>query len=368
MGKLNSVWTLVTVGASTISKVTGVKGREGDFLELRDGSIFEVKGLVHPPRRFVAYPRYVLDDAGDRRRGFRRYRKVYPLKERYDILRLRYPSLLVYDSVFNMEVSEVPWTKVALHYRPDEALTKLSAEKSRGEAEARAVEFSQTLQDCSDVYLANFGLSGSIMIGLHTPSSDIDIMVYGRAASLRVKEALKNLLNEGRGGVRRYNADDLLKLYKFRVGDTVMPFEDFAKHEKRKTFQGVFQDREFFIRYLPSWEEIGEVYGDIRYYPEGYVKVKATVKDASESIYTPCRYILDHVEDMDGSRVQGIVEAVSFRGRFCEQAEAGEQVVLQGKVERVVFSDGEHRRVLLGGDPSDYMISLSLNPDRLTVG
>jgi predicted nucleotidyltransferase len=139
-----------------------------------------------------------------------------------------------------------------------------------------------------------------------------------------------------------------------------MPFEAFVKHEQRKTFQGVFRDREFFIRYLPSWREVNEAYGSIQYHPVGYVKVKAKVSDASESIYTPCRYLLKQVEVLNGDKAQDIVETVSLRGRFCEQAETGEPVVIQGKLEKVVAPDKTHHRVLLGGNPSDYMISLSL--------
>ncbi|MFQ6134562.1 MAG: hypothetical protein ACE5KU_01950, partial [Nitrososphaerales archaeon] len=169
----------------------------------------------------------------------------------------------------------------------------------------------------------------------------------------------RNLLNKEEQ-VRPYTTEELVRLYRFRVADTVMPLEDFARHEKRKTFQGVFRDREFFIRYLPSWHEVDEAYGNSRYRPAGYVKVKAKVKDASESFYTPCRYLLEQVETLKGVKAQDIAEAVSLRGRFCEQAETGESVVIQGKLENVITSDGEHHRVLLGGSPSDFMISLSL--------
>jgi predicted nucleotidyltransferase len=90
------------------------------------------------------------------------------------------------------------------------------------------------------------------------------------------------------------------------------------------------------------------------------VKVKAKVSDATESIYTPCRYLLKQVEVLNGDKVQDIVETVSLRGRFCEQAMTGESVVIQGKLEKVVAPNNTHHRVVLGGNPSDYMISLSL--------
>jgi predicted nucleotidyltransferase len=66
--------------------------REGDFVETKDGLIFDVKGLVHPPGRVVAYVRYVPDAAGDRVRLGRRYRKLYSLPDRESYLAENHPS------------------------------------------------------------------------------------------------------------------------------------------------------------------------------------------------------------------------------------------------------------------------------------
>jgi len=56
--------------------------------------------------------------------------------------------------------------------------------------------------------------------------------------------------------------------------------------------------------------------------------------------------------------VSSLKEITSFRGRFCEQAEKGEIVTAQGKVEKVVEKDGtEFFRLILGAKPSDFMIS-----------
>jgi predicted nucleotidyltransferase len=44
--------------------------REGDFVESKDGWVFDVKGLVHPLDGVIAFVRYVPDEQGDRaRRG-----------------------------------------------------------------------------------------------------------------------------------------------------------------------------------------------------------------------------------------------------------------------------------------------------------
>jgi len=330
---------------------------EGDFIELRDNSIFEVKGLTHPPSRIIAYPRYVIDDNGDRARDSKRFKKFYSFKERDYLMSQQYSSYLVIDPVFNRQMPEVPYEEVMFRYRPEDALYRLRHEADIDKSEKRAVEFANLLENISGVSSSNLGISGSIMVGLHKPSSDIDIVTYGVKESMLLRDSMSNAF-KNEVNIHRYNHAELLNLYRFRVSDTIMPFDEFVKHEKRKTFQGIFKDCEFFIRYL---SETKELYGDNKYSQEGLTKIRAKVTDCSESIFTPCRYQLGQVEVTDGVDLPGISEAVSYRGRFCEQAEVGEEVVLQGALEKVVSSHGEHRRIILGERPSDFMVSLNLD-------
>ena len=334
-------------------------GREGDFLELKDFSIFEVKGLIHPPKKLISYPRYIVDNKGDRLKGHRKYRKIYPLQERQELLIKKYPHLLVNDPVLNIRAPEISQTEIIAHYKPDEILEKIRKKKQSDNEILKAIELTYLLEIHSGISSSAIGISGSIMIGLHTNSSDIDLIIYGRNESNKTRNTLKNLLSEEKQ-VRKLRNNEMLRLYKFRGADEIMQFDVFVKHELRKSFQGFFGDREFFIRYLPNWAEIDEKYGSIKYVPTGYVKIKARIKDASEAFLSPCRYLLEQIEILDGNKVLNIIEVVSFRGRFCEQAESGESVIIQGKLEEVLTSEGNHYRVLLGGNPSDFMISLSL--------
>ena len=66
------------------------KFREGDFIETFDGNIFDVKGLVHPPGKVIAFIRYTPNQRGDRKKGKVTYQKVYPLHERYELLQEKF--------------------------------------------------------------------------------------------------------------------------------------------------------------------------------------------------------------------------------------------------------------------------------------
>jgi len=338
-----------------------LKAREGDFIETIEGLIFDVKGLVHPPGRVVAYLRYFRDSSGDRRdRRGETYIKVYSLDERERIIRNKYPQYFFYDPVFGEHLEGVPNKFVSKLYQPSRKVSELLNESHLDPVETQAVEFIQLLQETSDVPLEKIGLSGSILVNLHKESSDIDVIVYGRENCLSIYGSLERLMQKEEESVSSYNLEDLKRLYEFRSKDTWMPLEDFIRMEQRKFSQGKFKGRDFFIRFLLDWNELDEEYGDRIYIPSGYAKVKAVVEDDSDSLFTPCRYGISQVEILGGTNVSSLKEITSFRGRFSKQAEKGEQVVAQGKLEKVIKRDGtEYFRLILGARPPDFMISKS---------
>ena len=333
------------------------KAREGDLLETADNILFDVKGLVHPPSRVVAFLRYVPDSNGDRERDGMRYRKVYALSERYALLKRAFPQYLVYDQVFNEHLCEVPVENVKHHYQPVDRLRELRHGDKLDKAESQALRFAEILVKTANVSWDKMGISGSILVRLHTSASDIDPLVYGSKACYKVYSALRSLLDDDKSPVKRYNLKELKKLFDFRSKDTVTSFEDFVRTDSRKVLQGKFMDRDYFIRFVKDWNEIEEQYGTILYKPVGYAKIKAKVVNNSEAIFTPCCYKVNIEKILEGVHVKPIEEIVSFRGRFCEQAKNGEMVIAQGKVELVQKESArEHYRLLLGNKISDHMV------------
>ncbi|UCD26920.1 MAG: nucleotidyltransferase domain-containing protein [Candidatus Bathyarchaeota archaeon] len=333
------------------------KAREGDLLETTDRVFFDVKGLVHPPGRIVAFLRYVPDSNGARKKDENRYRKVYALSERYSVLRQLFPKYLVYDPVFNEYLCVVPVENVRKHYQPIDHLGDLRYREVLDKTESQALLFTEILKKAANVPWNKLGISGSILVGLHTPGSDIDPVIYGSKPGYKVYSALKSLLEDDESNVKRYGQDELRTLFDFRSKDTVTSFENFVRTESRKVLQGKFMERDYFIRFVKDWNEIEEKYGTILYKSVGYTKIRAKVVDDSEAIFTPCSYKIDDVKVIRGVHVESIEEIVSFRGRFCEQARSGEVVIAQGKVERLQKEGTcEHFRLLLGNKVSDHMI------------
>jgi hypothetical protein len=330
--------------------------REGDFVESKDGWIFDVKGLVHPPDGVIAFVRYIPDEKGDRVRRGVKYRKIYDLSERYDFLRKHRPQYLRYNKVCDAWLNEVPVNDVAHHYKPQQKTRHLLSNTHLDAVEKQTLEFIKLLNDVTHTSLEHFGVSGSVLVGLHSTQSDIDLVVYGRENSVAVRAALKKLLQEEEA-VTAYGQEGLRSRYNERQRSTPVSFSDYVFHEARKTFQGYFEGREFFIRYVKEWRDVTEQYGDTVYRNAGYTTVKGRVVDASESHFTPCTYALADIEVMAGETAL-VTEISSFRGRFCDQAARGEWIVAQGKLERVTTQEQTHYRLLLGSSPRDYMVTL----------
>jgi uncharacterized protein len=334
-----------------------MRAREGDLIRTGDNVIFDVKGLVHPPDKVVAFPRYIPDPSGTRGQPGSTYSKVYNLAERFMYLQRMKPKLIIADPVFGEKICEVPTEQITKHYDPIKALSNLRKAKKLQPLEKKVVTLAEELHGASGIPWSALGISGSVMAGLFTLQSDIDPLVYGDKNCHRAYEALQTLLKSGQSRFKPYTRQELAALFDFRSKDTIMPFEDFEHVEARKAFQGKYEGTDYFVRFVKDWKEVKEQYGDIVYSYAGYAKIAATIVDDSEALFTPCTYKLQNVRVSEGPKLEAITEVVSFRGRFCMQAKPGENIIVQGKVEHVTDKrdDTEHYRVIIGNQPADFM-------------
>ena len=331
--------------------------REGDLIRTADNVIFDVKGLVHPPNKVIAFPRYIPSIEGTRGKPGEMYNKVYNLAERFVYLQKKTPWLLVGDPVFGEKLCEVPIDAIKKHYDPVKKLQVLRSANKLQPLERKALTLAEELKEASNIPWSAIGISGSIMAGLFTLQSDIDPLVYGVTNSRKAYSALQDLQKNPHSKFKPYNREELGTLYEFRSKDTTMSFEDFVRVESRKAFQGKYDKTDYFVRFVKNWKDIEEKYGDSLYENAGYAKITATVVDDSQALFTPCTYKLEKTKVIEGPKLDPITEITSFRGRFCEQAKPGEVVTAQGKVECVTDKklNATHYRLIIGNKPADFM-------------
>jgi len=327
---------------------------EGFFIEDIDGLIFDVKGLLHPPDRVIAYLRYFPDREGERERRGVKYRKVYSLAERDTVLKTKKPEYLYFDPVFGIVLEGVPRDRIVKVYDPREKLSQLLGEEERSGLEEAAVHLALEIARKAGIPLSSIGVSGSMLVGLAGEGSDVDLVVFGEVNSRKAYRAVGDLMAEG-GDVKAYDEFGLKRLYEFRLKDTTMSYEEFARSERRKHMSGLVMGYDFFLRFVKFPDEYGESYGEKRYTPLGYALIEGVVSDDSDAIFTPCRYVLEKVRVLDGV-TKPVNEVFSLRGRFSDQAKEGEKIMAKGKVEAVTSEEGECFRLVIGGERGDFLI------------
>ncbi len=329
---------------------------EGFAVETIDDLIFSVKGLLHPPGRVIAYLRYLPDPEGERTRNGVRYRRVYHFNEQEAILGARYPVYLADDPVSGLRLQSVPRSMIRTVHDPRSYLTSLYDRGPDDPLEEDALVLAALLRETAVVSGAGLGVSGSLMVGLQQPSSDLDLIIYGEETGRKVYQALQDAVRHPSGPLRRPARQELMLLHAEHRPDTPLPFKEFARLQDRKVNELRFRGRETFVRFVKLIDEIDECYGDRRFEQLGTCVVRARVVDDRDAIFTPCRYGIEGVTFLDGAPAPDPQKIVSYRGRFSDQVRGGEWAVARGQLERVVGRDGTlSHRLVVGGQAGDYL-------------
>jgi uncharacterized protein len=331
---------------------------ESWYLETQDGLFFAVKGWEHPPDRWIAVLRYALDpENGDRKKDGIAYRRLYHFAEQEQWILKNSPQYLARDPVFQTALQSVPISAIRQVYDPGMGFHELMQKSTRTAVEEDAAAFLSLLQKEADVSPSCLGITGSLLIGMHTENSDIDVVAFGTEHCQKAYETLRRLLNAGSGsGVARLDAQGMEELYAQRATDTFIPFDDFVNLEKRKVNQGSFRKRPYFIRFVKEAHEADWLYGQRQYTALGRAAISASIADDRDAIFTPCRYFLSDVRSLENPLPADLNEIVSFRGRFCEQACIGESIMASGTLERVQEGSKVHHRLLLGNFQQDTFV------------
>lgn len=340
-----------------------IKGIEGDYIETKESNLFfDVKGLLHPIDKKICFIRFYPNVKGDRIKEGIKYKKVYQMDERYSLIKAKYPQYFFYSQELDIEVQGVKNQDIKKIYSPREYFQNLKEMDNLSTLEKYSKSLCELFIQKGGVPQDLIGITGSSMVGLNRKDSDIDIIIYGTENSYDFQQKLPILLKED-NNLRKYNLEEYLSHYNWRVGGSDVSFENFMRSEQRKLHQGKFNGYDYFIRYIKSPEDWKGNYYDYKYTNLGRIKVKAEITDSKDSIFTPCTYKIDNVQlmekiaGMNKINPQDIIEINSFRGRFCEQANQGELVLVVGKLEKVNYKNKvEYCRILLTDQSKDKML------------
>ncbi len=272
-----------------------------DFVEDEDGWLYAVAAYDNADQAGCVL-RYVPDSTGDRVRRATgvTYRKL-DFPEAYARVAAEKPEYLDL-------LHRVPLGEIAAVHKPDEVFPSVLARDERV----------RRLADALGLAPGTAGCTGSLLVGLEGPGSDIDLVVYG-AAFDRARARLPHAIREGL-------ADDLSEELWRRVYEKRQPeltYGEFRLHEARKWNRGQVGGTYFDILFARDYDAI-----DFRPVPKGPVlgkaRLEATVTDATLAYDVPAVYGLDHPE---------VSRILSFTHTYAGQALAGETVEAAGVLE-----------------------------------
>ncbi len=335
--------------------VLNLQAVEGFFLITDDDHIFEVKGVVHPKNRVVAYLRYLPTQDGNRiSSGGVRYRKITSLKEREDYLQREHSEYLWFDETRGRLLQGVPLNRIAFALDPVDCLRRFrDMGRHSSPLQQASLNLAQALIDRTGIEWGTIGLTGSQLVGLASSESDIDLVIYGEKPARKVYSILKEQFR-GIEDLGWYTGELLDKHTTFRWGETPRWRDVLRKVESGKVLQGLFGGCEFFIRMVKSLDEIEYEYEDFKFHNEGTLTIRCHVIDDHDSIFTPCAY------EVQCDRLGNLRRLVSYRGRFTEQVSKGMNVEAKGRLESVTDtrSGEKFSQLVLGENWEDYLVPL----------
>ncbi|MCF8885215.1 MAG: hypothetical protein L4877_05440 [Aigarchaeota archaeon] len=307
---------------------------EGYYVMVR-GNIFAVKGVLHPDWGVIAIPTYIRSSGG--------YRRIRSYRESITYLQTNYPEYLVKLDFTGQVTPVVPLEDVENVYNP------LEFHESSTEAGVDACTLKNMIESMVDV---DVGVSGSILLKLDDKDSDIDLVVYGLEAGERFYEALREL--RIKGTLKAVNSFNWISETR---SDSKLSVTDWMKIEVRKILTGIYKDRLYTAKIVPSideyWEDISQKVSEI-----GRARIICSIVSSRFGKTTPNMYKVKTLKILEGDLEESMVLSImSMRSRFSEIAGEGEEVEVEGRLEKIIKPDcREEYRIFLGNDERDKII------------
>jgi predicted nucleotidyltransferase len=192
----------------------------------------------------------------------------------------------------------------------------LTKRKRKDNLEKTTLDFIVLLSTESGIAMEDFGVHGSIALNMHTPKSDIDIVVYGSQNFRKLEKTIGKLVE----------AETLSYLFNNRL-------------DVGRRYRGQYKNKVFMYNAVRKPEEINSKYGAFKYSPITTVTFRCTVKDDKEAMFRPAIYKIRDYEPANPTsappknKIPELV--VSMIGCYRNIARQEDKIKVSGMLERV---------------------------------
>ncbi len=321
-----------------------MRARPRDFIYTTDDLFFATTTYLHPDDRIISFLRYIPDKDGDRSLNNKKYSKV-DSNQAYKYLGDNLPDYLFDCEITNVNMMAVPLEKVSKILQPIDRLREIMEAQKRDKLLDKVVKLAEIFHEYTGISYNMMGISGSILPGLYNPDvSDIDFVIYGLKNHRNAMKAFEEIKKEN-GILKGIEGEYWKKLYKKRIKDSSLTYEEFRWYENRKHNRGILDGTLFDILQTRDWDEIHGTYGATRYEPMGTIEIDCTVTDSLAAFDNPAVYKVDNVDIIEGPEIP-IKELASYTHTYAGQVREGERITARGKLEKVIGEKISYRLVV----------------------
>jgi len=329
---------------------------DGDIILTDENFIFYTFGYEHPSDRVFTYIKYIpqkhkqlfnivylsgqwkIEDT-----ILLRPKNLYSKKNFEEIirtLRKNFPFYIYKCPYNNKELVSVPISKIRTVFKPHDALMKLREKRTLKPIEATALEWIDLISKSSRIRLDDFGIHGSLSVGLQSQAPDIDVAIYGGNNFLKVKDTVEKSVDKRQMTYLFENETDRIRRNKV-----------------------LYKKKKVVFNAIKKPFEIHEKYGTIKRNAIKNVWFTAIVTSDKESMFKPAKYEIKEYFPLNrASEVNSNVpiSVTAMVGEYRRFAKKGDQIEVRGLLEEeIFFKDQKHRyRVVIGSGRNDEFIKI----------
>lgn len=350
-----------------------MKLRDRDAIVTADGVIFRVYGYMHPSNAYICDPEYastnIFHSTNPRARRGKNQHSYYKFfaDEGLIFVLKKYPQYTIFYEPLQKRLVGINEEDIKEARAPKVKLQKLIATKPQDNLNTALQNLFKLVLSNSGLHQKDFGVFGSLLHGFYHPDfSDLDFVVYGRKKLRRLCEVLEDLYRDDDSLSNEFDSKKAIERKEWLFMN-YSP-DDYLWHQRRKMIYCLFKTKERVVKAefepVKEWEEICNEYDkDTRINNVGWIKAVAEITGDDDAPFIPSIYQIRVCDILEGPKVDEIKRIFSYMEEFRMQANKGEQVLVEGNLEKVTTRTKAFYQITLTYGPRYYEQTLKFIKD-----
>jgi predicted nucleotidyltransferase len=346
--------------------------RDRDAIITKEDIIFRVYGYIHPSGAYVCDPEYaspkIFKSTNPRaRRGIKEpsYYKFFT-DEGLKLVLKKFPQYTVFYEPLQKSLVGVNQNDIHEIRKPDIELKKLLSKEPEDVLTKALQDLFTRVSSQSGLKEEDFGIFGSLLHGFHNPKfSDLDFIIYGKDNINKLCNGLATLYKNDPSLRNEFNHIKAVESKNWKFVNYSL--KEYLWHQRRKMIYAYFNSEDAkrivkaeFEPVKKCTENVNSYNSFTRIFHDGWIKAIVEITNDADAPFIPSVYQIEVKEIIDGPHVDDITQIFSYMEEFRMQAKQGEQVVVEGNLERVVNGTNVFHQITLSYGPRYYEQTLKV--------